>query len=106
MYAVIKTGGKQYKVAQGQRLRVEKLPVEPGAAVEFSEVMMIGDGDTVTVGTPHVAGSKVTATVTDQGRGKKVDIVKFRRRKQYLKRMGHRQAYTEVEVTAIETQAN
>lgn len=106
MYAVIKTGGKQYKVAQGQRLRVEKLPVEPGAAVEFSEVMLIGDGDTVTVGTPHVAGSKVTATVTDQGRGKKVDIVKFRRRKQYLKRMGHRQAYTEVEVTAIETQAN
>jgi large subunit ribosomal protein L21 len=106
MYAVIKTGGKQYKVAQGQRLRVEKLPVEPGAAVEFSEVMLIGDGDTVTVGTPHVAGSKVTATVTDQGRGKKVDIVKFRRRKQYLKRMGHRQSYTEVEVTAIETQAN
>jgi len=106
MYAVIKTGGKQYKVAEGQRLRIEKLPVEPGTSIDFDEVMLIGDGETVTVGTPHVAGSKVTATVTDQGRGKKVDIIKFRRRKQYLKRMGHRQAYTEVEVTAIETQAN
>ncbi len=102
MYAVIKTGGKQYKVAEGQRLRVEKLPVEPGAQVEFDEVMLVADGETITVGTPHVAGSKVTAVVTAQGRNKKVEIIKFRRRKQYMKRMGHRQAYTELQVTAIE----
>ena len=102
MYAVIKTGGKQYKVAQGQRLRVEKLPVEEGASVEFPEVLLIADGDNITVGAPHVVGSKVTATVTAQGRSKKVEILKFHRRKQYLKRMGHRQAYTELEVTAIQ----
>lgn len=102
MYAVIKTGGKQYKVAQGQRLRVEKLPVEEGAAVEFDEVLLVADGDTVTLGTPHVAGGKVTATVTGQGRGKKIEIVKFRRRKHHRKQMGHRQSYTELEVTGIQ----
>lgn len=104
MYAVIKTGGKQYKVAEGQTLKVEKLMAATGAAVEFDQVLLITDGDQVTVGTPYVTGGKVTATVTGQGRGDKIEIVKFRRRKHHRKQMGHRQDYTEVEITGIQAE--
>lgn len=101
MYAVLLTGGKQYRVAEGDKLRVEKLAAEQGATVEFDKVLMIAEGDDVKVGTPYLAGGKVTATVKAQGRAKKVRIVKFKRRKHHLKRQGHRQWYTEVEVTGI-----
>lgn len=101
MYAVIRTGGKQYRVQEGQILKVEKLQAEPGASLDIQEVLMITDGDQVTIGTPYVAGSKVTAIVKDHGRGRKVHIVKFRRRKHYRKQMGHRQSYTELQITGI-----
>ncbi|MGD8558654.1 MAG: 50S ribosomal protein L21 [Gammaproteobacteria bacterium] len=101
MYAVIKTGGKQYRVAKGDKVKVEKLPAEPGSSVEINDVLMVGDGDNVTVGTPLVDGGKVTATVVAQGRHKKIEIVKFKRRKHHQKRTGHRQDYTELEITDI-----
>ncbi len=101
MYAVIKTGGKQYRVAQGDTLRLETLDGSAGDAIEFDQVLMVGEGADVKIGTPLVAGSKVTATIKSQGRGKKVEIIKFRRRKHHMKRMGHRQNYTEVEITGI-----
>ena len=102
MYAVIKTGGKQYRVSEGQTLKIEKLPIETGASVDFEQVLLIADGDQVTVGTPLVEGGKVSATVKGHGRGKKIEIVKFRRRKHHRKQMGHRQYYTEVEITGIQ----
>ena len=102
MYAVIMTGGKQYRVAPGETLRVEKLEAADGASVEFDKVLMVADGDEVRIGTPFVEGGKVTATVKGQGRGKKIEIIKFRRRKHHMKRQGHRQDYTEVEITAIQ----
>ncbi len=101
MYAVIKTGGKQYKVSEGQRLRVEKIDAEAGATVELNQVLMVADGDNITVGSPFVEGGKVSATVAAQGRGVKIKIVKFRRRKHYRKTQGHRQSYTELEITGI-----
>jgi large subunit ribosomal protein L21 len=101
MYAVIATGGKQYRVAQGDVLRIEKLDAEAGAAVEFDNVLLVGSGDDVKVGTPNVEGGKVTATVKGHGRGEKILIIKFRRRKHHRKQMGHRQDYTEVEITGI-----
>lgn len=101
MQAVIKTGGKQYRVAIGDRLSVESLPVEAGASVEFDTVLLIKSGDAVTVGTPVIPGAKVRATVIENGRGDKVRIVKFRRRKHYRKQMGHRQNYTKVEINEI-----
>jgi large subunit ribosomal protein L21 len=101
MYAVIKTGGKQYRVMQGETLRVEKLEADIGAAVTFDQVLLIGEGEGITVGTPLVAGASVAATVKAQGRGDKVRIIKFRRRKHHMKQMGHRQYYTEVEITSI-----
>ncbi len=101
MYAVIVTGGKQYRVAPGQTLRVEKLNAEEGQAVELDRVLMVADGDDIKVGTPYVDGGKVTATVKAHGRGKKVEIIKFRRRKHHMKRQGHRQAYTELEITGV-----
>lgn len=101
MYAVIQTGGKQYRVSEGDTLRVEKLGAEEGAEMELDKVLMIADGDNVKVGAPYVEGGKVSATVKSHGRGKKVKIVKFRRRKQYLKRQGHRQSYTELQITGI-----
>lgn len=101
MYAVIKTGGKQYRVEEGATLKVEKLAAEEGASVELDQVLMVADGDDVKIGSPFIAGGKVTATVKSHGRGKKVQIVKFRRRKHHLKRQGHRQAFTEIEVTGI-----
>jgi len=101
MYAVIVTGGKQYRVQQGDRLRVERLAAEEGAKVEFDKVLMIGEGENVKVGTPYVAGGKVSATVTAQGRGDKIKVVKFKRRKNYLRRRGHRQDYTEVVIDKL-----
>ena len=101
MYAVIQTGGKQYRVAEGSTLKIEKLAADEGASVELDKVLMVADGDSVTVGTPYVEGGKVVATVKAHGRAKKVNIIKFRRRKHHMKRQGHRQAYTEIEVTGI-----
>lgn len=101
MYAVIVTGGKQYRVAEGDVLRVEKLPVEEGGTVEIDKVLMVTNGDDVKVGAPYLDGGKVTATVAAHGRGKKIKIVKFRRRKHSRKQMGHRQDYTELKITGI-----
>ncbi|MFO7275932.1 MAG: 50S ribosomal protein L21 [Pseudomonadota bacterium] len=101
MYAVIATGGKQYRVSKGDVLRIEKLDAEPGATVEFGEVLLVGEGADVKVGTPFLQGGKVIATVERHGKGPKVSIVKFRRRKHYLRRKGHRQPFTEVKVTEI-----
>ena len=102
MYAVIKTGGKQYKVSEGDTVKVEKLPADAGAEVEITDVLMLVDGDKVAVGAPLVAGAKVSAKVMSHGRGDKVRIIKFRRRKHHRKQMGHRQAYTELQITRIE----
>lgn len=101
MYAVIKTGGKQYRVSEGDVIRVDRLPADEGAHVEFDTVLLIAEGEHVTVGTPTVEGGTVSATVTRQGRGKKVDIIKFRRRKHHMKRQGHRQHFTDVQITGI-----
>lgn len=101
MYAVIKTGGKQYTVKEGDVLKIELLPEGTGNVIEFSEVLMLADGDEVTCGTPFIAQAVVKAEVLDHGRHKKVKIIKFRRRKHHLKRMGHRQYYTQVKITAI-----
>jgi large subunit ribosomal protein L21 len=101
MYAVIKTGGKQYRVSEGETLKVEKLEVEPGKKVTFDEVLMIADGDKVQVGSPHVAKASVDAKVISQGKGKKVHILKFRRRKHSMKQQGHRQLFTEIQIDKI-----
>ncbi|MBD3755166.1 MAG: 50S ribosomal protein L21 [Gammaproteobacteria bacterium] len=102
MYAVIKTGGKQYRVREGQVIRIESLNAEVGDAVEFDEVLMVGEGADVKVGSPVVEGAKVSATVESNGRGKKVTIIKFRRRKNRSKtKQGHRQNYTEVKIGKI-----
>ena len=101
MYAVIVTGGKQYRVAEGDVVRVEKLPVEEGGTVEIDKVLMITNGDDVKIGAPYVDGGKVTATVATHGRGEKIKIVKFRRRKHSRKQMGHSQDYTELKITGI-----
>ncbi|MFZ1343318.1 MAG: 50S ribosomal protein L21 [Thiothrix eikelboomii] len=101
MYAIIVTGGKQYRVAKGDTLLVEKLEVEEGANIDFENVLMVGEGESVQIGTPYLAGSKVTATVKAQTRGEKVRIMKFRRRKHHQKCTGHRQYLTEIEITGI-----
>ena len=101
MYAVIKTGGKQYRVSEGSVLRVEKLDGAAGDKIEFDSVLLVGEGEDVKVGTPFVEGSKVEATVQSQGRPRKVDVIKFKRRKNYKRTHGHRQAYTEIRVTGI-----
>lgn len=101
MYAVIKSGGKQYQVREGDTIRVEKLAANEGDKVTLDEVLLVADGEQVTVGTPRVPGAAVTATVQSQGRGPKVKIVKFKRRKHYRRQMGHRQSYTELAITGI-----
>lgn len=101
MYAVVKTGGKQYRVAQGDVLKVEKLDGAEGDSIELSNVLMIADGDNLKIGTPVLDGGKVTATIKSHGRGKKIEIMKFRRRKHHQKKTGHRQSYTELEITGI-----
>jgi len=101
MYAVIATGGKQYRVENGTILKVEKLDAEPGATIEFGEVLLIGDGNDIKVGAPLLKGGKVTATVEKHGKGEKKVIVKFRRRKHYLRQGTHRQQFTQVKITGI-----
>jgi len=101
MYAVFRSGGKQYRAKTGERLQVEKLDVEEGANVSFDEVLLVGEGSDVKVGSPLLAGTSVTATVLRQGKSRKVPVVKFRRRKNYLRQGTHRQFFTEVEITAI-----
>ena len=101
MYAVIKTGGKQYRVEEGDLLRIEKIEAGEGDTLEFGDVLLVANGDSITVGQPLVSGAKVTAEVVSQGRHKKVKIVKFRRRKHYRKQQGHRQWFTEVKITGI-----
>ncbi len=101
MYAVFQSGGKQHRVSEGQTLRLEKLEVETGATVEFDFVLLVANGEDISVGAPFVTGGKVTAEVVTHGRGDKVKIVKFRRRKHSRKQMGHRQWFTEVKITGI-----
>jgi large subunit ribosomal protein L21 len=101
MYAVIATGGKQYRVSEGSVVRIEKLDAEAGASVEFAQVLLVGEGDKVQVGSPFLNGGKVTATVQSHGKGDKKTIVKFRRRKHYLRQGTHRQSFTEVKITSI-----
>lgn len=102
MYAVIKTGGKQYRVSEGDVIRVEKLPVEEGANIEFGEVLAVGEGEGIKLGAPFIDGGKVTAVVQGAVKGEKIKIVKFRRRKHHQKITGHRQHYTEVKITGIQ----
>ena len=101
MYAIIKSGGKQYRVSAGEQVRVEALAAEVGASVSLEEVLLVGTGDGVKVGAPLVAGAKVKATVVAHGRGDKVKIFKLRRRKHYQKTQGHRQSYTEIRIDDI-----
>jgi large subunit ribosomal protein L21 len=101
MYAVIVSGGKQHRVVEGETLKLEKIEAATGDTIEFDEVLMVGGGDDVKIGTPVVEGSKVTAEVVNHGRHKKIKIVKFNRRKHYRKETGHRQWFTEVKITGI-----
>jgi large subunit ribosomal protein L21 len=101
MYAVIKTGGKQYRVEQGSTIRVEKLPGDKGSLVEIGEVLLVGDGESIKVGKPVVEGAKVSAEIVAQELGPKLIIFKFRRRKAYRKKNGHRQQYTALKITGI-----
>ncbi|AMX01626.1 50S ribosomal protein L21 [Microbulbifer thermotolerans] len=101
MYAVIESGGKQHRVEEGEVLRLEKLEVATGETIDFDKVLMVVDGDKINIGAPVVDGAKVTAEVVSHGRGEKVKIIKFRRRKHSMKRQGHRQWYTEVKITGI-----
>lgn len=101
MYAVIQTGGKQYRVAEGDRLRVEKIASDTGQDIELDRVLLVADGENVRVGAPFIDGGKVTATVESHGRAKKVKIIKFRRRKHHMKRQGHRQWFTQLRITGI-----
>lgn len=101
MYAVIKTGGKQYRVSEGQRLSVEKLPGQAGDKVSLDQVLFVG-GDTPKIGQPLVAGASVSAEIVGQTRGKKIVVFKFRRRKNYRRKTGHRQPYTELKITGIQ----
>ncbi|QKX17339.1 MULTISPECIES: 50S ribosomal protein L21 [Microbulbifer] len=101
MYAVIESGGKQHRVEEGEVLRLEKIEVATGESVDFDKVLMVVDGDAINIGAPVVEGAKVTAEVLSHGRGEKVKIIKFRRRKHSMKRQGHRQWYTEVKITGI-----
>lgn len=103
MYAVIRTGGKQYKVKAGDTVRVEKLEAEAGKTVKLADVLMVVDGDKVALGSPVVKGATVSAQVKGHGRADKVQIVKFKRRKHYRKQMGHRQSYTELSILDIHT---
>lgn len=101
MYAVVKTGGKQYRVSAGEKLKVEQIPADIGSEIELDQVLMVADGDAVKMGTPLIAGATVKAKVLAHGRGEKVHIFKMRRRKHYRKSQGHRQNYTELEILGI-----
>ena len=101
MYAVIKTGGKQYRVQAGEKLKIEQIPADVGSQIVLDQVLMVGVGDAVTIGKPLIAGARVNATVVSQGRHDKVTIFKMRRRKHYQKRQGHRQNFTEIQIGDI-----
>ena len=101
MYAVVKTGGKQYRVVAGDKLKVEQIPADVGAEVILDQVLMVGEGESVRLGQPMLAGASVKATVVSHGRGEKIKIFKMRRRKHYQKHQGHRQGYTELKIDAI-----
>jgi large subunit ribosomal protein L21 len=101
MYAVIATGGKQYRVEQGETLQVEKLALEAGKSIEITDVLLVADGENVKVGAPHVAGAKVTAEVVGDEKGDKLTIYKYKRRKGYRRKTGHRQTYTRIKITGI-----
>ena len=101
MYAVIKTGGKQYRVSAGQKLKVEQIPADVGAEITLDQVLLVGEGESVKVGAPLVVGATVKATVVSHGRHDKIKIFKMRRRKHYQKHQGHRQNYTELRIDAI-----
>ena len=101
MYAVIKTGGKQYRVAAGEKIKVEQLPADVGTEIVLDQVLMVGEGESVRVGTPMINGATVTAKVVAHGRGPKIKIFKMRRRKHYQKHQGHRQNFTEIEISGI-----
>jgi large subunit ribosomal protein L21 len=101
MYAVVKTGGKQYRVVAGEKIKVEQIPADVGAEITLDQVLMVGEGESVKIGAPLVAGAKVTAKVVAHGRHDKVNIFKMRRRKHYRKNQGHRQNYTELEIAGI-----
>jgi large subunit ribosomal protein L21 len=102
MYAVFKTGGKQYRATTGDILKIEKIEAEKGATVELDQVLMVGEGEDVKIGAPYLEGGKVTATVVDHGRREKIKVIKFKRRKNYRKQMGHRQYFTQIEITGID----
>jgi len=102
MYAVVRTGGKQVRVEPGARVRVEQLPGDVGASVELGEVLLVGGGDSVKIGTPVVEGARVSGTITAQGRHPKIRVFKMKRRKGYRRLQGHRQAYTEIQVDSID----
>ncbi len=102
MYAVFKTGGKQYRAATGDVLKVEKIEAEKGATVELDQVLMVGEGEDIKVGAPYLEGGKVTAKVVDHGRREKIQVIKFKRRKHHRKQMGHRQYFTQIEITGID----
>ena len=101
MYAVIKTGGKQYRVVAGEKLKIEQIPADVGAEISIDQVLMVGEGESVQIGAPLIAGASVKATVLSQGRHDKVKIFKMRRRKHYQKHQGHRQNYTEIRIDGI-----
>ena len=101
MYAVIQSGGKQHRVAEGQTVRLEKIEIAPGESIEFDNILMVSNGEDVKIGMPYVDGGKVTAEVVTHGRGDKVKVVKFQRRKHSRKTQGHRQWFTEVKITGI-----
>ena len=101
MYAVIKTGGKQYRVAAGEKLKIEQIPADVGAEINLDQILMVGEGESVKIGTPLLSGASVKATVLAQGRHKKVTIFKMRRRKHYQKHQGHRQNLTEIRIDGI-----
>jgi large subunit ribosomal protein L21 len=102
MYAVIANGGKQYYVAEGQIVKLEKIDAEAGNTIEFDQVLMLTDGNNITLGAPFIKSAKVKGEIIEQGRGKKINVIKFRRRKHHMKRMGHRQSFTAVRITGIE----
>ena len=101
MYAVITSGGQQFRVVEGQTLKIAKMTAEVGSTVDFEKILMVVNGDNIQVGTPFLKGGKVAASIVSHGRHKKIHIVKFRRRKHHRKQMGHRQDYTEVKITKI-----
>ena len=102
MYAVIRSGGKQYRVSKDQVLRLEKIEVSEGETIDFDQILMVGEGEKVKIGAPYLNDAKVKAEVVKHGRGDKVNIIKFKRRKHHMKRQGHRQYFTEVKITEIQ----